>query len=195
MLWIGLTGGLGSGKTSVGQILRQQGYTVVDADELARLAVSRGKPALTKVEARFGAKVINEKGDLDRARLAEVVFSDPNALADLEQIIHPVVRSLCAERRKAAEDAGAKVAFYDVPLLFEKKMEGQFDSIVVVNCSEEMQIERTMAREKVTREKVLQRLSHQIPLHEKVRRANFVIDNSGSREELNHQVQKFLDQI
>ncbi len=192
MLWVGLTGGLGSGKSSVAQILRNQGFTVVDADELARQAVGRGEPGLTKVQARFGSQILNSSGELDRARLAEMVFADPKALADLEQIIHPIVRARCLEKRVEAESSGAQVAFYDVPLLFEKKMEDQFDSVVVVACSEEEQVRRAMAREGVTREKVLQRLKNQIPLNEKILRADYVVDNSGSREDLEREVQKLI---
>jgi dephospho-CoA kinase len=192
MLWIGLTGGLGTGKSSVANILRRRGHLVIDADEMARLAVGPGSAALAKVVAVFGREVLDQEGHLDRRKLGAKVFTDPAALADLEAIVHPEVKKLTLERRRAAEADGRRIAFYDVPLLFEKKMESDFDKIVVVAASGEQQMARTMARDGLTRAEVEKRLASQIPVAEKVKRAKFVIDNTGTEEDLELEVDEML---
>lgn len=192
MLWIGLTGGLGSGKSTVAQLLRDRGVNVIDADEMARLAVGPGSKGLDQIVQKFGTDVQSPDGSLNRAALAEIVFGDSVKLAELEAIIHPVVRELTAAARAKAEAAGAKIAFYDVPLLYEKNMSDQFDAVVVVNSGLEVQIERAMSRDGFTRDQVLARVNSQLPLAEKVRRADFVIQNTGAMSDLIPQVETLL---
>src|SRR5688572_878381 len=140
MLWIGLTGGLGTGKSTVAKILRQKGHLVVDADEMARLALDPAGKILTKVLDRFGAGMLGSDGNLDRSKLAAVVFADRALLTELEKLVHPEVRRLTLEHRRRGEAEGREIAFYDVPLLFEKNMAGDFSKTVVVVADPELQI-------------------------------------------------------
>lgn len=192
MLWIGLTGGLGSGKSTVAKILRELGYTVVDADEMSRLAVGPDSAGLTKVLDQFGAELRRPDGTLDRKILAERVFGNASQLEKLESIVHPEVRRLSDERRRAAENRGETIAFYDVPLLFEKNMEKLFSKVVVVDCSPGTQIARAMARDGLTQAQALSRMQHQIPLAEKARRADVVVPNEGSLADLKSNVEELL---
>lgn len=192
MLWVGLTGGLGTGKSTVSGILRQKGHVVIDADEMARLVLSPGQDTLAKVVQRFGTNLIGHDGVLDRRALGRVVFADKSALADLEAIVHPAVKNLAAERRREAEAAGHKIAFYDVPLLFEKSMQKDFAKVVVVTADRETQISRAIRRDGLTRYEVERRLGHQLPLDEKVKQADFVVINNGDVRELDAQVDQML---
>lgn len=192
MLWVGLTGGLGSGKSTVAKILRENGYTVVDADEMARLALRPNSTGWTKVVNHFGAELLKNDGELDRVQLAKIVFHNKQALRELENIVHPLVGALSEEQRAQAEARGETMAFYDVPLLFEKNMQDRFAFVVVVNSPLEMQIERAMKRDSLSREQALARLKNQLPLEEKVKRADFVIENTGSIEDLKKHVDRFL---
>lgn len=195
MLWIGLTGGLGSGKSTAAKLIRDQGITVIDADEMSRLAVCRDSVGLTKVVGHFGSAMLKSDGELDRAQLAAQVFRNPNALLELEAIVHPIVQKLTEERRAAAEKRGDKIAFYDVPLLFEKKMQNRFSKTVVVNASLEDQISRTIKRDGLSRDQVLQRMKNQIPLDHKVQLADFVLENTKGVEDLKLQVKDLLSRL
>lgn len=192
MKWIALTGGLGSGKSTMAKLLRSRGYTVIDADQLAREVVAPGQMGLTKVLEHFGSKVRAEDGSLDRKKLGQIVFQNPSRLRELEGIIHPLVQKLAREQREQAEGRGEICAFYDVPLLYEKGLEKEFAAVIVVNCSVEQQIERAMARDQLSRDEVLLRVASQIPLAEKARRAQFVVSNNGSLWELEKEVDRLL---
>lgn len=195
MKWIGLTGGLGSGKSTVAEILRRRGLVVIDADEMAKLAVSPGNPCLDQIKSRFGSQIFKTDGSLDRAKLADIVFQDSAKLAALEAIVHPEVRRLTSRERSRIAAGGAKLAFYDVPLLFEKNMQDQFDAVVVVSASEEAQVARAMKRDRASRDKVYARLNAQLPLTEKVRLANYVLRNDGSVADLEQQVDELLTRL
>lgn len=195
MLWVGLTGGLGTGKSTVAGILRQKGHIVVDADEMARLALGPGREALAKVVRRFGTDLIGTDGALDRRRLGRLVFADKSALAELEAIVHPEVRKLTLERRQAAEREGRAIAFYDVPLLFEKGMQRDFTKIIIVTADREIQIERAIRRDGLTRDEVERRLGSQLPLDQKVKSADFVIVNNGDLRSLEVQVDQVLKSL
>lgn len=191
----GLTGGIGSGKSTVAARLRQRGLPVVDADALARDAVQPGSAALTAVVERFGANMLDPSGALDRAKLASVVFSDPAARADLNAIVHPEVRRL-AERRFASLAAdGEPLACYEVPLLFEVGLDAALRPIVVVRADLETRIARTTARDGAPREAVLERIAAQMPLEEKVARADYVIDNAGPLSDTFRATDGVLDAI
>lgn len=195
MKWIGLTGGIGSGKSTVAVILREKGLAVIDADEMARLAVSPGTETLLKIVRAFGPEILNEDGSLNRRALADLVFKDSKLLLALEQIIHPKVQELTQKKRQELAASGAKVAFYDVPLLYEKKLEKQFDAVVVVSSGEEQQIERVMIRSAISREEVRRRIASQMLLSEKVKKANFVIHNDRDINHLRSQVDQLLSQL
>ena len=193
MLWIGLTGGLASGKSSVAKILRHKNIPVVCADTLAREAVALGSDGLKQVVAHFGSDILTNSGEIDRKKLAAQVFGHKANLDKLESIIHPIVRELTKKNQEKLQEQGVQIAFYDVPLLFEKNMQGLFDKIVVVHTTEESQIQRAISRDKATEEQIKSRMAHQIALKEKVKKADFVIENNSGLIELERAVEKLLD--
>lgn len=194
MLRIALTGGIATGKSHVITRLRDAGVPVVDSDVLAREAVARGTTGLTAVVARFGHDVLRPDGTLDRALLGEQVFRDESARRDLEAIVHPFVRRGIAEFF-AALPADTPFGVADIPLLFETRGERNFDRVVVVACPREMQIERVMARDGLPREAAERRVAAQLPIDEKVRRADFVIQTTGTFAETDAQVRALLDSL
>jgi len=185
---IGLTGGIASGKTSVAALLERLGAVVVDADRLAREIVEPGEEALTGIVAAFGEKVLNCDGTLNRAALAEIVFSDQTARRTLEAITHPAIRQRAEQRLARLKEAGVETAFYMAPLLFEAGTASRVQEVWVVYLDRETQLKRLMARDGLNREAALLRIASQMPMEEKKRLASIVIDNSGSRSELEAQV-------
>ena len=185
---IGLTGGIASGKTSVTSLLERLGAAVVDADRLAREIVEPGEEALAGIVAAFGDKVLNGDGTLNRAALAEIVFADQAARRTLESITHPAIRRRAEERLARLQQAGVETAFYVAPLLFEAGTNSRVHEVWVVYLDPEAQLERLMARDGLNREAALLRIASQMPMEEKKRLARIVIDNSGSREDLEAQV-------
>ena len=192
MLWVGLTGGIGTGKSSVTRILRQHGLPVVDADELARQVVKMGTDGHTEVVLAFGPKSISDDGELNRKEIGAQVFGDRTKLDVLEKIIHPRVRELCLQEKDQLASQGYEMAFYDVPLLYEKKLEDTFDQVVVVTCDPEIQKGRLIKRDGFTEEEALKRIAAQLPLEQKVKAAHFTIDNNGSIFDLEKQVAQLL---
>jgi dephospho-CoA kinase len=187
---IGLTGGIGSGKSTVSEMLRELGATVVDADEGARVVVEPGQPALAEIRERFGDVVFAADGRLDRENLADVVFKDERARQDLNAITHPRVRAWMAERMQEAAAAGAPAVVLDIPLLFESGLTAGLDEIVVVWAPVEEQFKRAVGRG-VRGEDARARIKAQMPIDEKRDKATVVIDNSGSKEKTRGQVEKF----
>ena len=185
---IGLTGGIASGKSSVASLLERLGAAVVDADRLAREVVEPGEEALSAIVDAFGEKVLNSDGTLNRAALGDIVFSDPAARRTLESITHPAIRRRADERLARLREAGVETAFYMAPLLFEVGLAPRFDEVWVVYLDQETQLERLMARDGLGREAAESRVASQMPMEEKKRLGKIVIDNCGSREELEAQV-------
>ena len=187
---IGLTGGIGSGKSTVSAMLQELGATVVDADEGARAVVEPGQPALMEIRERFGDDVLGADGALDRDRLADVVFADDGARRDLNAITHPRVRAWMAGQMQVAAAAGAATVVLDIPLLFESGLTAGLDDIVVVWCPPETQVARAVGRG-LREEDVRARIAAQMPLDEKRERATAVIDNSGTPDRTRAQVEVF----
>jgi dephospho-CoA kinase len=185
---IGLTGGIASGKTSVALLLERLGGTVVDADRLAREIVEPGEEALAGIVAAFGDQVLNSDGTLNRAALGEVVFADPAARHTLEAITHPAIRRRAEERLAQLQQAGVETAFYVAPLLIEAGITSRVHEVWVVYLDQQTQLERLMARDGLGEEAALARIASQMPMEEKKRLGRIVIDNRGSREELEAQV-------
>jgi dephospho-CoA kinase len=188
----GLTGGIGSGKSSVAALLRERGVPVVDADELAREAVAPGSEGLSQVLAALGADLLEPDGTLARKRLGARVFSDEAARKKLNSITHPIVRRLSQERFAALEREGATLAAYDVPLLFEVGLDAVLRPIVLVAASEGTQIARILARDGLSEAEARARIAAQLPLSVKRQRADHVLDNDGTRAELAAQVDALL---
>ncbi|HEX4924996.1 MAG TPA: dephospho-CoA kinase [Bdellovibrionales bacterium] len=188
MKWIGLTGGIASGKTTVANGLRSRGFAVVDADELAKRAVEKGSPGLAKIAQVFGPDILLADGGLDRAKLGGLIFARPDLRLELERIVHPEVRRLSALEKDRLEQEGRAIAFYDVPLLFEKQMEPAFDAVVLVFASESLQRARLAARNRLSDAEVTARLASQLPLSAKRAKAHFVVENDGSLADLEREV-------
>lgn len=187
---IGLTGGIGSGKSTVARMLRQAGVDVIDADQLARDAVAPGSEGLREVVARFGEGILDPSGALDRKKLGDVVFHDEDARRALNAIVHPRVAMLAAERVQALAEQGRERVVYEVPLLFENGLDGAMRATIVVYVDEETQLRRLMARDGSSEEGARARMSAQMPLEEKRRRASYVIDNGGGLEETARQLRE-----
>lgn len=184
MKWIGLTGGIASGKSSVSQIIRDQGFTVIDADAIAKAVVEPNQPGLAEVVNLFGQEVLKPDGSLDRKLVGQLVFGNPDKLIALEKILHPLVKAETARQRTVLEKSGAKFAFYDVPLLFEKKLEDQFDAIIVVSAGEETQKKRMKKRDALSDQEISSRLASQMKMPHKIAKATWVIENDGGLEDL-----------
>ncbi|MGK0553827.1 dephospho-CoA kinase [Macrococcus capreoli] len=183
MTVIGLTGGIASGKSTVAKFLAEHGFVVVDADIASRKAVAPGSTGLAEIKTVFGEKVIQEDGTLDRKALGEIIFNDPSERAKLNAIVHPLVRDIMEVEKNAGLTQG-KVVVMDIPLLFENKLEHTVDEVWVVYVPETIQIERLMARNHLTIDEAISRIKSQISIEEKKQKADKVIDNSGSLEEL-----------
>ena len=185
---IGLTGGIGSGKTSVANKLRALGASVFDADEAARNAVLPGTKGYQEVVAAFGPSVVAEDGQIDRAALAEIVFSDKNALRVLEDIIHGFVWAEIDIFLQKCRESGARVAILDIPLLLESGWHKKVDEVWLVALPVEKQVARTMERSGLSEEAVKARIAAQMPLVEKKKYASLIIDNSGTWEDTEKQI-------
>lgn len=191
----GLTGGIGSGKSTVAARFRARGLPVIDADQLAREVVAPGSEGLEEIVQQFGPDVLDAEGALDRKKLAAIVFEDDTARRKLNAITHPRVAALAAERARQLEAGGEPLACYEVPLLFEGSLAESLRPVVVVSASVEAQVARTVARDGCTEEEARARIRAQMPLSEKAERADYVIDNSGSREHTVRQADDVLDAL
>ncbi|QXE89352.1 dephospho-CoA kinase [Geomonas subterranea] len=187
---IGLTGGIASGKTSAAQLFEKLGAAVIDADQLAREVVQPGEEALARIAETFGDKVLNPDGTLNRAALGGIVFADPSARRTLEGITHPAIKKRAEEKLRRLREAGTGTAFYVAPLLFEAGITSRVHEVWVVYLDRETQIERLMVRDGLSREAALSRIASQMPMEEKKKLGKIVIDNRGSREDLEAQVLK-----
>lgn len=187
MLRVALTGGMATGKSYVAARLSEAGVPVIDADVLSREVVSLGTPGFGAVVERFGHGVLAGDGSLDRRRLADIVFRDASARRDLEAIVHPAVRA-AIDRFWLSLPASTPFAVADIPLLFETNRVDEFDAVVVAACPRETQIQRIMRRDGATREQAERRLAAQLPIDEKVRRAEYVVDTSATFAATDRQV-------
>lgn len=195
MLWIGLTGAMGSGKSTVAKVLRQRGFPVLDADEVVHALLAPGGSAEQEVISTFGRKVTGPGGELDRRALGREVFGDRSQLARLEGILHPKVREEVARKRGELKKSGIRAAFYDVPLLFEKNMVDQFDHILVVAADETVRRERFKARMKLGDAEFEAREKNFVRPEIKERRASAVIHNNGSEADLVREIEQALSKI
>ena len=185
MLRVGLTGGIGSGKSTVADELTRRGAVIIDADRLAREVVEPGTPALAQIVARFGDRVL-VGGRLDRAALAKIVFADPQARQELESIIHPAVRRRAAELEAAAPSRS--IVVHVIPLLVETGQAADFDVVVVVDVESEAQLDRLLARGGLSAEEARSRIAAQANRAQRLAAADVTLDNNGSLVELQAQV-------
>jgi dephospho-CoA kinase len=191
----GLTGGIASGKSTVGARLRSQRVPVIDADDLAREVLGPGTDALREVVEAFGPAVLDPSGALDRKALARVVFGDEAARLRLNRITHPRIGFKTAQRTTELTEQGEALACYEAALLIENGLADSFRPLVVCACPEEMQVARLQAREGVSREDALARIRAQKPLGEKIAAADYVVDTSGSIVDTERQADDVLRAI
>ena len=189
MLLVGLTGNIGSGKSTVAQMLSERGATIIDADILARRAVETGTAAFDKIVRRWGADVLSPDGHLDRAALRRVVFADHDQLEELNQIVHPEVERLRARLVEQARKRGDRVVICDIPLLFERHMTDRFDRIVLVDSHRALRLERLVKERDLRETEAMDMIAAQMPAELKRARADFVIDNDGTLTQLERRVQ------
>lgn len=186
MLRVGLTGGIGAGKSEVSRRLAAQGAVVIDADAIAREVVEPGTPGLAAVIAEFGADLLRSDGGLDRDRLGEIVFADPAKLERLNRIVHPLVAERMAELEKAAGQDS--IVVHDVPLLAENNLSRGYDLVVVVDAPDQFQLERLLRQRRMTEEQARARMAAQASRENRLAVADLVVDNSSSLAELDRQV-------
>lgn len=194
MLVTGLTGGIGSGKSTVAALLAERGAVVVDADRLARDAVEVGTPGYRAVVERFGPGVVAADGSLDRAALAALVFDAPAALADLNGIVHPIVRAAIAGRLAELE-GGDAIVVLEIPLLVESKRTYGASLVIVVDCPEEIALRRAVEGRGLDESDVRRRMAAQVSRPERLAVADLVIDNSGPPADLERQVDQAWDRL
>ncbi len=193
---VGLTGGLASGKSLVAGELRRLGAVVIDADEISREVTRPGMPAYRDIVERFGSEFLKEDGTIDRKRLGRYVFSHPEALSTLNSLTHPRILDEIERRIKGMERTERRgIIVVDAPLLFEVGLHRRMDRVIVVYADEERQIERLIKRDHLTREEATRRIKTQMPLSEKIKRADFVIDNNGTEEETLLQTQEVFERL
>ncbi len=189
MIRVGLTGGIGAGKSTVSAMLADRGAVVIDGDQIARDLVAPGEPALAAIVAHFGPGVLDPAGELDRAGLAAIVFPDPEALAALDEIMHPRIAERAAAMLGAAEAEGTPVVVYDMPLLVENGSADDFDLVVVVHAPIEVRLARLAVRG-VPVADARERMARQASDAERAAVATILIDNGGDEEQLIAQVER-----
>ena len=196
MIVAGLTGGIATGKSTVSAFLEQAGAVIVDADKIARHLVRKGQPAWQKIVDAFGSSILLLDGELDRSRLGEIIFNDPDQKRILNRIVHPEVGSETAVQLAEIEkNQPDSLVILDVPLLIESGMNAGLSEIIVVVIPEPLQIERLMHRNNLSQEQALARMRSQMPIDEKRKRATRLIDNSGSRENTRRQTMDIYHQL
>ena len=193
MLLVGLTGGIGSGKSTVSEMLAEHGAVILDADAFARDAVRIGSPSHDRVVERFGPEVVLSDGELDRPKLAEIVFADEASRRDLEAIVHPEVRRRIADEIRANADT-SRVVVLESPLLIEMGQHGLCDVVVVVAASADDAITRLVARG-MREADARARQAAQLPLREKAKVADVLLDNGGDLQELRAQVERLWEDL
>lgn len=202
MYLVGLTGGIGSGKSTVAALLEERGAVVVDADRIAREVVEPGTEGLSEVVDRFGEDVLDDEGRLDRPAVAELVFADDEARADLNAIIHPRVRQRIGERlaRVAEEEQGGddgrnRIVILDVPLLVEGGADHGYQDVIVVTAPEEVRVRRLVEDRGMDPDDVRARIASQTDDQERLQVATHVIENDGTLEDLERRVEELHDQL
>ena len=195
MKWTGLTGGIATGKSTAKKLIESLGIPVVDADQISHKLSEVGAIGYTQIVSHFGHSILNSDLTINRKKLGQIIFSDNSLKLKLESILHPLVQTEVKVQREFYRLNGAKLCFYDVPLLFEKKLWSDFDATVLIWCDPKIQLHRLMTRNSLTEEEARLRISNQLPLVDKVSRANYCVDNSGGMAELEKQLSFLLKRL
>ncbi|NLJ77446.1 MAG: dephospho-CoA kinase [Peptococcaceae bacterium] len=199
MIIIGLTGNIGSGKSTVAHRLRELGAKIIDADQVAREVVLPGAPALREIAEHFGPEVLDSAGELNRKKMGSIVFADPCAMEKLNNITHPIIKAdigrQIEECRKGKGGRRPRALVVDAALLIEVGLEKDADEIWVVKIDQEEQVKRLAKRDNLTQEEALRRIAAQLPQEEKLRHATRIIDNSGDKDRTIRQVDCHWDNM
>lgn len=182
-LVIGLTGGIASGKSTVSAMFKQLNIPVIDADQIARDVVLPGEQTYDKIVAHFGKDILHDDDTLNRRKLGEIIFADEEKRQQLNAIIHPAIRQQMLQQRDHYVRAKEKCVVLDIPLLFESQLMDYVEKIIVVYVDEQIQLERLMTRDQSSEQDAQQRIDSQLPLKDKVKLADAVIDNNGTIEQ------------
>lgn len=192
---LGVTGGIASGKSTVTEILASLGAAVVSADQLARQAVRPGTETLERLVRRFGPSILLPDGTLDRKALGSLVFADGTARKDLNAIVHPAIAALAEARLQELSGQGLPLIVYEAPLLFEAGAAERVDAVLVVRLDEDQQLRRLRERDGLDERAARARIASQMPQEEKVARADFLVDNSGSLQQTEEQVRRLFNRL
>ena len=185
MYLVGLTGGIASGKSFVASLLAELGASTIDADDVAREVVSPGSPGLSAVVSAFGNHVLLPSGELDRNKLGDIVFSDTKSRLQLEALLHPLIK---VRTTQLISSQSSEIVVYSVPLLVEANVDYPFDSVITVEAGEEHQVERLVRSRSLTEDEARKRVSTQTTAANRVARADYVVDSSGSKDDTTRQV-------
>lgn len=191
----GLTGGIGTGKSTVARMFLESGIAVVDADRIAREITEPGKPAHEEITRTFGSGILLPDGGIDRKKLGAIVFAKAGKRALLEAITHPVIAREIAEALGKLESEGRDIAIVEAALIYEAGRKGRFEKVIAVRCDRDQQVRRLMARDSITKEDAELRISSQMDPDEKARASEIVIDNSGDLSATRTQVRSLVEKI
>jgi dephospho-CoA kinase len=191
-LIIGLTGGIASGKSTVSNMIKDLSIPVIDADEEARLAVEKGEKAYTEIIDHFGSEIIKEDGSIDRAKLGAIIFPNEERRSVLNRIVHPAVREKMLQKKERYKEEGHSYIVMDIPLLFESQLTAMVDKVIVVYVNDDIQLQRLILRNGLTEVEARSRISSQMPLIEKQKLADAVINNNGSIKDTRKQLEIIL---
>ena len=192
---IGLTGGIGAGKSTAAKRFRELGVLVLDADEISRASLKKGGACYSDVVALFGSEILTLDGEIDRKKLASIVFSDEEKRRQLNAIVHPYVIETMFSRAEEALNKSGGIVVFEVPLLFESGMHEKMDRNIFVACGDEQRVKRILERDNTTRQAALARIRAQMPEEEKRLLANYILENDGTIEQLNAQIDALLEKL
>lgn len=192
MKWTGLTGGIATGKSTAKNLFESLGIPVVDADQISHGLTEVGEVGYLQVVSHFGNEILNRDLTINRKKLGQLVFSQSRLKSDLENILHPLIKTEVLRQKENHQQNGVQICVYDVPLLFEKNLEKEFDSTVLIWCDNRTQLERLIKRDVLTTEEAFLRIKNQVPMIDKVKKADHCVDNSGDIEDLQKQIKKLI---
>lgn len=192
---IGLTGGIASGKSTAVKYLQRLGAKTIDSDKIAHQVLEPGNEGYRRVVKEFGEEILDKHGEIDRKRLGKMVFSSPTLLSKLEDLTHPLIIAEIKEKARLLQQKSENPVVLDAPLLFEKDLDSMVDEVWVVYVRPEIQLKRLMARDNLSEEEARARINAQLPLEQKRCLADRVLDNSGTEEDLQQQIENFWLEI
>lgn len=187
--WYGLTGGIATGKSTVAQLLQSRGFPVIDADQIAHQLTEKNQPGYDQIVKDFGRGILDADQNIDRKKLAQIIFNNPAEKDKLESILHPLIQQKVRSLKTEYIAQNFSMCFYDVPLLFEKKLETQFDAVILVYAQPQIQLQRLMDRNQLTLAEAQARIKNQSPMPDKIKKSHFCLDNSTDVRDLEAQVE------